>query len=260
MITKRWGLERRGYAGAAADQAAPSGHRRDRGRFGARAAERGRAGGRADRSQHGAGPGAGAPGDAAHRRAGAGRLGAHRGRAALVPGPAAARHEAAQLRGRLRVADLPGARHALRAASDATVTPFAARRYLPGHPDTGKRLRITETAAEVVETHPATFAFQIIRRSVSHLAGRPVRAYPRHRPPAAAFINGTPEHQHRLRRRVLPGGRAALQLGGRRAGPAVPGRPRPVAGAARRRCSTPGCSGPARTRWRCGRPTAPGRP
>ena len=30
-------------------------------------------------------------------------------------------------------------------------TPFAARQYRPGHPDTGRRLRLTETAAEVVE-------------------------------------------------------------------------------------------------------------
>ncbi|MGP7996116.1 MAG: endo alpha-1,4 polygalactosaminidase [Streptosporangiaceae bacterium] len=81
-----------------------------------------------------------------------------------------------------------------RPASDATVTPFAARRYIPGHPDTGRRLRLTETAAEVVETQPATFSFQVIRRSVSLLASAPVRAYPRHRPPTAAFINGTPEH------------------------------------------------------------------
>ena len=80
------------------------------------------------------------------------------------------------------------------AASDSAATPFAARQYRPGHPDTGRRLRVTETAAEVVETHPATFTFKVIRRSVSRLAAAPVRAYPRHRAPAAAFINGTPEH------------------------------------------------------------------
>jgi Glycoside-hydrolase family GH114 len=79
-------------------------------------------------------------------------------------------------------------------ASDSTATPFAARQYRPGQPDTGRRLRVTETAAEVVETHPATFTFRVIRRSVSRLASAPVRAYPRHRAPAADFINGTPEH------------------------------------------------------------------
>ena len=79
-------------------------------------------------------------------------------------------------------------------ASDSTATPFAARQYRPGQPDTGRRLRVTETAAEVVETQPATFTFKVIRRSVSRLASAPVRAYPRHRAPAAAFINGTPEH------------------------------------------------------------------
>jgi hypothetical protein len=38
--------------------------------------------------------------------------------------------------------------------ADTTVTPFAARRYVVGHADTGKYLKITETATEVVETDP----------------------------------------------------------------------------------------------------------
>jgi hypothetical protein len=82
-----------------------------------------------------------------------------------------------------------------RTGSDSTATPFAARQYRPGQPDTGRRLRVTETAAEVVETQPATFTFRVIRRSVSRLASAPVRAYPRHQPPTAQFINGTPEHR-----------------------------------------------------------------
>ena len=51
-------------------------------------------------------------------------------------------------------------------ASDSAATPFAARQYRPSQPDTGRRLRVTETAAEVVETQPATFTFKVIRRSV----------------------------------------------------------------------------------------------
>ena len=58
------------------------------------------------------------------------------------------------------------------AAADATATPFAARRYLVGHVDTGRYLRLTETAAEVVETDPATFAFRVIRTSVIAVTGQ----------------------------------------------------------------------------------------
>jgi hypothetical protein len=80
-------------------------------------------------------------------------------------------------------------------AADSTATPFAARRYRVGHADTGRRLRVTETAAEVVETQPATFTFRVVRRSVSRLAGAVTRAYPRHRRPVTEFVNGTPEHR-----------------------------------------------------------------
>ena len=59
-------------------------------------------------------PAAGAPGGAADCRAGAGRRGGQRGGTALVAGAAAARDKAAQLRGRLYLADLPGQRDALR--------------------------------------------------------------------------------------------------------------------------------------------------
>jgi hypothetical protein len=37
-----------------------------------------------------------------------------------------------------------------RAGADSTAAPFAARRYAVGHADTGRRLRLTETASEVV--------------------------------------------------------------------------------------------------------------
>ena len=84
-------------------------------------------------------------------------------------------------------------RHCVQAA-DATVTPFAARRYVAGHTDTGKYLKITETATEVVETDPATFTFRVIRSSRSYTARRTVRRYPSGQPPVSGFLNGLPEH------------------------------------------------------------------
>jgi hypothetical protein len=80
-----------------------------------------------------------------------------------------------------------------RAGADTTAAPFAARRYVPGQADAGRRLRVTETAAEVIETKRVPFTFQVIRRAVTALAATPVRAYPRHKAPATAFVNGTPE-------------------------------------------------------------------
>jgi len=84
-------------------------------------------------------------------------------------------------------------RHCVKGA-DATVTPFAARRYVAGHADTGKYLKITETATEVVETDPATFTFRVIRSSRSYTARRTVRSYPSGQPPVSGFLNGLPEH------------------------------------------------------------------
>ncbi|HUZ34854.1 MAG TPA: endo alpha-1,4 polygalactosaminidase [Streptosporangiaceae bacterium] len=83
--------------------------------------------------------------------------------------------------------------HGCMRAADLTVTPFAAARYIVGHGDTGARLRLTETAAEVVETSPATFSFRVIRRSVSHLARAAVQAYPARGRPGTELVNGTPE-------------------------------------------------------------------
>ncbi len=79
-----------------------------------------------------------------------------------------------------------------RSGADTTAAPFAARAYVPGQAEVGRRLRVTETAAEVIETKRVPFTFQVIRRSVAALAA-PVRAYPRHRAPGTAFVNGTPE-------------------------------------------------------------------
>jgi Glycoside-hydrolase family GH114 len=80
-------------------------------------------------------------------------------------------------------------------AADTTVTPFAARRYIVGHADTGKYLKVTETATEVVETDPATFAFSVVHASRSYTAGRTVGRYPGARRPVSTFLNGLPERQ-----------------------------------------------------------------
>ncbi len=82
-----------------------------------------------------------------------------------------------------------------RVAADSTATPFAAGRYGVGHADTGRRLRLTETAAEVVETSHAEFTFQVIRAADSVTTGRPVRAFRRGRPARTEFANGLPERR-----------------------------------------------------------------
>jgi hypothetical protein len=81
------------------------------------------------------------------------------------------------------------------AAADATVTPFAARRYVPGHADTGRHLKITETATEVVQLSSARFSFRVKSVSVSSVSRGTVGAYGAHRPPATEFVNGTPERR-----------------------------------------------------------------
>ena len=80
-----------------------------------------------------------------------------------------------------------------RAAAGSTATPYAAREYVVGQADTGRVLRLTETASEVVLTQPATFSYQVIQRSATRLTAAPVRGYPRGRAPVTAFVNGTPE-------------------------------------------------------------------
>ncbi|HET9972403.1 MAG TPA: hypothetical protein VFQ68_29495, partial [Streptosporangiaceae bacterium] len=80
-----------------------------------------------------------------------------------------------------------------RAGADTTAAPFAARGYAPGQAEAGRRLRVTETAAEVVQTERVPFTFQVIRRAVTTLSATSVRAYPRGRAPSTAFVNGTPE-------------------------------------------------------------------
>jgi len=80
-------------------------------------------------------------------------------------------------------------------AADSTATPFAARSYIAGHRDTGKYLQLTVTAAEIVETDPATFSFRAIRASAHVVTSATVAAYPRGRAPATEFVNGLPERR-----------------------------------------------------------------
>jgi hypothetical protein len=81
------------------------------------------------------------------------------------------------------------------AGTNATVTPFAARCYVTGHGDTGKYLKLTETATEVVETDPATFTFRVVRSSHSYTAPHRVRRYPYAHRPVTGFRNGLPERR-----------------------------------------------------------------
>jgi Glycoside-hydrolase family GH114 len=79
------------------------------------------------------------------------------------------------------------------AGADSTVTPFAARHYVAGHADTGRKLRVTVTATEVVQTDPADFAFSVIHATRSFTSASAVAAYPAGKPPVSQFINGLPE-------------------------------------------------------------------
>ena len=125
----------------------------------------------------------------------------------------------------------PSGRHCA-AAADSTATPFAARQYRAGHADTGRRLRVTETAAEVVQTRARDFTFRVLRRSVSRLAGVPRPRVPAASAPGYLFPQRPSGEAHRLGRRVFPGQRRALQHRRRKARPAVPGGPGPVAAGA----------------------------
>ncbi len=62
--------------------------------------------------------------------------------------------------------------------SDSTATPFAASKYIVGHADTGRKLQLTETATEVVQTRRAPFSFSVLNASATVKTRRVVRAYP----------------------------------------------------------------------------------
>ncbi len=82
-----------------------------------------------------------------------------------------------------------------RPAADSTRTPFAARRYIVGHADVGRELRVVETAAETVETDPATFSFSVIRTSATVAAHRRAAGFPAGGTPLTEFVNGVPEQR-----------------------------------------------------------------
>jgi hypothetical protein len=83
-----------------------------------------------------------------------------------------------------------------RAAADSTATPYAARDYVVGQADTGRVLRITETATEVVVPSAGpSDAFSTITRSVTATSTTAAGAYPRGQAPVTAFVNGTPERE-----------------------------------------------------------------
>ena len=75
------------------------------------------------------------------------------------------------------------ARRACARAADSTATPFAASRYIVGHGDTGRRLRVTVTATEVVQTSAARFTFRVLRTRRSYTARARVGGYPSGRRP-----------------------------------------------------------------------------
>ena len=80
-----------------------------------------------------------------------------------------------------------------RPGADVTATPFAATRYVVGHADTGRFLRLTETATEVVETDAATFTFKAVHAAVTFTTAARVAGFKAGRSPTSSFINGTPE-------------------------------------------------------------------
>ena len=149
------------------------------------------------------------PGHAAHLRPAPGRRGGHGVRPELVRAPAAARDDAAQLRGRLLVAELPAQRAALRDRGELgghAVRRAQLRRRPRGHRPAaaGHRNGIggrgNPTVHVHVPGHPAL--------------GQPAGHHGRPRLPAArAAGDGVRQRHsgaaHRLGRGVLPGGRAA---------------------------------------------------
>ncbi len=83
-----------------------------------------------------------------------------------------------------------------RTAADSTATPYAAHDYVAGHADTGRVLRVTETATEVaVPSNGPSDDFTTVTRSVTVTSTTAVHVYPRGEAPATAFVNGTPERQ-----------------------------------------------------------------
>ncbi len=79
------------------------------------------------------------------------------------------------------------------AGADSTATPFAAQRYIVGHADAGRRLRVAVTATEVVQTAASNFTFKVLRVTRRVTTPGLVAAYPGGRRPVSEFVNGLPE-------------------------------------------------------------------
>jgi hypothetical protein len=78
-------------------------------------------------------------------------------------------------------------------AADLAASRFGASHYIVGHADTGRRLRLTETATEVVQTRAASFTFRVLRARRTVTAAAQVAGYPGGRRPVTEFVNGLPE-------------------------------------------------------------------
>ncbi len=85
--------------------------------------------------------------------------------------------------------------HICRPAADTAPTTFAAQRYTVGHADSGRLLKLLETARVTVETDPATFSFTVLHTERSVLSQAPVAAFPAGQAPRSAFLDGTPEQR-----------------------------------------------------------------
>ena len=118
--------------------------------------------------------------------------------------------------------------------ADATATPFAARRYVAGHADTGPLLRADRDRDRGGRDRPGHVHVPGRARVAQRAPRRTgARGYPgRAGADRAAFMNGTARAAHRLQPGILPGLPAALQRGRRRAHRQLPGRRRAVEAAA----------------------------
>jgi len=77
-------------------------------------------------------------------------------------------------------------------AADTTSTPFAAHRYVVGHADVGRHLRVIEKATATVETAPL-FSFRVTSASAITTTSAVVGRYGAGTTPRTEFVNGTPE-------------------------------------------------------------------
>ena len=119
-------------------------------------------------------------------------------------------------------------------AADSTATPYAAARYIVGHADTGRHLRLTVTAREVIETDPATFTFKIVHAIGDHHHLRQGGAVCRRAGAHQRIHQRHARAPHRVKPGTVSGLPGALRQGRRRPHRHLPGRLGSVEAAARR--------------------------